>query len=127
MVALETQRAALQRPRVVARFARSVVVFLLIGLAMTLAVSWLLAMFAGFDGAFVVSATGVSGDETWSITVCQKPGSIYVLSQRELGADWSPHRATGAPDAGSTESSLAWCPATMDGGQEWLLLEYAGA
>lgn len=112
---------------VVRRGIRWAVTFLAVGFAVSLAVCWLLALFADYNGAMVVSAMGVSGDEIWSVTVCHKPGSVYVLSERQRGAEWGPHRATGPPDSGSAESSLAWCPARSDGGTEWLLLEYPDA
>jgi hypothetical protein len=41
------------------------------------------------------------------------------------GPYYEPIQATGAPDAASIgDSSSAWCPATADGGYEWLILEY---
>ncbi|NNM29858.1 MAG: hypothetical protein HKO57_10065 [Akkermansiaceae bacterium] len=40
---------------------------------------------------------------------------------------YAPVQATGAPNAGveGRDSARAWCPAAENGGEEWLLLEYA--
>jgi hypothetical protein len=44
------------------------------------------------------------------------------------GPQWEPIQATGAPDSLSPgDSSSAWCPATAEGGAEWLILDYGGS
>ena len=44
----------------------------------------------------------------------------------DTGPPYQPVQATGEPDVDPTgrDSVLAWCPATEDGGEEWLLLDF---
>jgi hypothetical protein len=51
---------------------------------------------------------------TTELAALQYPGPYY-----------EPIQATGPPNANSSgDSSSAWCPATANGGVEWLILEY---
>jgi hypothetical protein len=48
-----------------------------------------------------------------------------IAALRYPGPYYESTQATGPPNATSSEdSSSAWCPATADGGYEWLILEY---
>jgi hypothetical protein len=51
-------------------------------------------------------------------------GARAISSYRDVG-DYSAERATGAPDVPNHGDSVrAWCPKTVNGGDEWLELEY---
>lgn len=46
--------------------------------------------------------------------------------QPEVANPYEPVQATGEPNAAAEgrDSAMAWCPATENGGEEWLLLDY---
>jgi hypothetical protein len=60
---------------------------------------------------------------TWRRDHQQLAAEIYRM--RNPGPHYEAAQATGPPDATNQgDSSRAWCPATMDAGNEWLQLDY---
>ena len=101
---------------------------LLIGLGISVFISWTLAFFLDPLPDAIQSAEGVEHDRFWSVLVCDRIGGTWVASTRHRGADWSPHQATGQPDAtGGRDDPAAWASLTQDGQREWLLLTYPKA
>jgi len=51
--------------------------------------------------------------------------AVEIYRMRNPGPHYEAAQATGPPNSKSSgDSSSAWCPATMNGGSEWLLLDY---
>jgi hypothetical protein len=68
-----------------------------------------------------------------ALTTMEPLRQIFEGYQASVGArtrtPYQPTQATGSPDVGTggRDSAFAWCPATEDGGEEWLLLDYGEA
>jgi hypothetical protein len=99
--------------------------FLLLGLATTLAVAWLLTMADARQGA-TTSADAFVGHQRWTVTRYARAGAVQVHSTRQTAVNWSPQQAAGPPDTPTPGDQVtAWASASQDAGPEWLLLDYA--
>ncbi len=52
-------------------------------------------------------------------------GGVETNNQKSTAAAWSAMQAVGAPDSPAGDQRTAWAPATEDGGEEWLIAEFA--
>jgi hypothetical protein len=107
------------------RFFARLAVFFVAGVVLTVLMCWLLAFFVDPAGAEVQAASGVERGCRWSVTVGVRSGAFWAESLREMGANWSSHQATGAPDTPTSGDMVtAWASATPDAQREWLALSY---
>ncbi|MCY2953745.1 MAG: hypothetical protein NTU53_17465 [Planctomycetota bacterium] len=103
-------------------------VFLLIGGAVSVLVAWVLAVCLEIGVEETGSSAGVEHDRMWSLTAYDRFGAMRLVSLRQHGANWSPHQATGQPDAtGGRDDVAAWASLTQDAQREWLVLTYPQA
>src|SRR5258708_38993201 len=90
---------------------RILFLLLLLGLATTVAVSWLCAAVVDLSQA----ALTTSGGSDWSVTVARSAGAVRITSNRRA-ASWSPSQATGAPDTPNPgDYASAWAPGPSNG------------
>jgi hypothetical protein len=104
---------------------RKLGLFLLLGAVTTAVVAWGCAIGVDVLQAIPQSAASQTGEEQWSVSLWERPGAMYITSDRQFGSSWSPTQATGAPDTTTPGDIVtAWASSTPDGQAEWLLLEY---
>lgn len=99
---------------------KQVVLFLFLGLIVSLGVAVGLAMW--IDVAAGPAVTGSRGD--WTVTAQQAFGSLRATSAR-IRPNWSPGQATGMPNTPAAgDFPTAWAAQTNNGSPEWLELTY---
>jgi hypothetical protein len=103
---------------------------IVVGAVMNFGVAALLVETTDFLAIAANVATGqldaAEGDHLWSVSVVRRFGALQLTSEHRIGSSWSPHQATGPPDAvPGTDAREAWASGPADGSAEWLRLEYA--
>jgi hypothetical protein len=99
---------------------KSIVFFLLLGLAATVGSALACAALVDIDKG---AQTALQRGE-WSVSVTETSGAVKIETRR-APASWSPEQATGAPDTPTAgDQSSAWAAKSHDGSPEWLMLEY---
>lgn len=56
-----------------------------------------------------------------------KLSGVELTQQKAAAPAWSAMQAVGAPDSAAGDQRTAWASATADGGEEWLLVDFARA
>ena len=105
-----------------------ILLFLTLGLATTLAVSWLMALLMDVQQGRQSQAESFVDDEQWTVTRWDRAGAAQINSVRTWGLNlsWSPQQAAGPPNTPTTgDQGSAWASKSQDSGTEWLILEYA--
>jgi hypothetical protein len=102
--------------------------FLLAGLATTLAVALGLCVFVDVNQGAASQAESLVDDERWTLTRYDRAGAAQLRSVRIRGLSWSPQQAAGEPDTPAMGDQVtAWASQSSDAGTEWLVLHYAKA
>jgi hypothetical protein len=106
------------------RFVRGAVPWFLVGLAVSLALPWGLALTHPLMTQ-TASATAARDDERLSVSTYKGFGASNVEMVREFGANWAPFRAAGPPDTTRMgDLPTAWASLTPDSQMEWIELDY---
>jgi hypothetical protein len=102
--------------------------FLLIGLATTAGVAFLLTLLVEVQQGPQSQAESLVDDERWTVNRWDRAGAVRVRSARVRGLNWSPQQAAGEPDTPVVGDQVtAWASSSSDAGTEWLVLHYAKA
>jgi len=98
--------------------------FLSLGSIISVLIAWSLGLWADVESATVISATVPQRGRMWEISIWNTAGAMRIHSLRQVHS-WSGWQVTGAPNSPMNgDSSLAWCPATVNSAGEWLVLDY---
>jgi hypothetical protein len=99
-------------------------VFLSLGSVISVLIAWSLGLWADVESATVITTTTPQRGRMWEVSIWNTAGAMRIHSLRQVHS-WSGWQATGAPNSPMNgDSSLAWCPATVNSGGEWLVLDY---
>lgn len=112
----------------VKRRVSAAIVWLLVGVAMSIGVAWAIA-FSGPGRSWTVQwARAAVNGRPWSVAVWSGHGWTIVRGGTPVPPAWSPSHAAGPPDTpGFGDIETAWASQTPDGQVEWLRLGFERA
>ncbi|HEV8604544.1 MAG TPA: hypothetical protein VGQ99_04215 [Tepidisphaeraceae bacterium] len=101
--------------------------FLLLGAVISVLIAWALGLWGDPASATIITVAAPQRGRAWTVNLWSTTGSLRLQSLREAQS-WSAWQVLGPPDTPMNgDSTNAWCPATADGQQEWLILDYPQA